>query len=399
MRKINLIILLSFLAISSYAQSEIEIMKKISENISKMKNASYTHTIITSEPDDSVFINKPSSVFEVYCRKNEDEYFKCNFFWGMSDAPNKIRHLYIDGVNRIIEWDKNQIIIDSLENSYGLPYKRALVPVIIGIQGIIDYGIANFASIQIHKELKVDSSFIKITFPDKVIEYINYKPWIVHCPGIEKNDEHSSYTIWYDNQYFPYKILREVNAERSLSTISELISDTITNKDLLSVAYIPNNFNIIDAKNGSTIEGDNPLENKTAPNWELLDPKINKIIKLNEIKAKVILINFTGIGCGHCKEAIPFIKQLKNDYIDNLEVLSIEIFVDNAEYILHYLELNQINYTYLIGTKSVKNDYSIGAAPQFFILDEDKKVSKVIVGYRKDVTDKLIIQKIEELIN
>lgn len=54
------------------------------------------------------------------------------------------------------------------------------------------------------------------------------------------------------------------------------------------------------------------MTGKKAPDWTLTDMKGQKV-SLSGIKSKVILLQFTGIGCGPCKISIPFLNRLKKN--------------------------------------------------------------------------------------
>lgn len=42
-------------------------------------------------------------------------------------------------------------------------------------------------------------------------------------------------------------------------------------------------------------------------------------------KSKVLLINFTGIGCGACQAAVPFLKELKGKFSnEDFDLIAIE---------------------------------------------------------------------------
>lgn len=381
-----------------FGQSELEVLKSISDKISEINNASYEANYKCGEPNDILFSSE-SNRFEVYSRNEKDEYLKCNYYWGLTEQPEKIRDLYVNGVKKSFDWDNNKITVDSLNYSF-LPYKLAIVPILIGTEGIIDYAIENYDSVNIELTNFNDSLKIKINFPDKVIENINYKPWIVSCPNIEKEDENSSYTFWVDNEFIPYKILREVHTQRCLTKISNLKYDTSSHETLLSGAYIPANFEIVDIENVPIKKKYYTLENTLAPKWSLYNPMENDTFNLNDIENKAIILMFTGIGCGHCKEAIPFMKNLKSQYgTDKLAVISIETFNKKPEYMKHYIELYGINYSYLMVDKSVKEEYNVSGVPHFFILNQSKMIQKEIIGYKKGETDLIIKEQIDKIID
>lgn len=137
-----------------------------------------------------------------------------------------------------------------------------------------------------------------------------------------------------------------------------------------------------------------------APDWTLRD--INEQdVSLAGFKSKVLLINFTGVGCGPCKMAIPFLNGLKNQFKkEELEVVAIESWKRKIHSIQNYINTNRINYKLLEGNDKVIQNYLDGnrGVPYYFILDENRVIKKIIYGYGKGTTDKEITDAIKELL-
>jgi len=111
------------------------------------------------------------------------------------------------------------------------------------------------------------------------------------------------------------------------------------------------------------------------------------------------LLQFTGIGCGPCHASIPFLKALAEDYKDkDFELLCIETWSKNISGIERYKAKNELNYPFLVGNTNLKENYKIQGVPAFFILDENRIIKKVNVGYKKGETEKTIIESIDALL-
>ena len=132
------------------------------------------------------------------------------------------------------------------------------------------------------------------------------------------------------------------------------------------------------------------------PDWKLSDT-FDKEYKSGEIKSKVILIQFTSTGCGACVTSIPYLKELREKYsIDNLEILAVECWGTNPIQVRKHIEKFDMNYPYLIGKKEMLDSFrgKETMAPLFFIIDQQRKVKKVITGFNSETT----VTKINELI-
>jgi len=180
----------------------------------------------------------------------------------------------------------------------------------------------------------------------------------------------------------------------------ESIEDVVFNHNKIEefkvANYIPDGFTLLTRKNQSETIMD--LTNKKAPELNLIDSD-NNPNSLRSFNSKVILIQFTGIGCGFCHLSVPFLKNLPNDYTpDDLALIAVETWSNDPEVVKRYVSNNKINYPYLLSTDEHKKLYQISGVPVFFILDENRIIRKIIRGYSKDSTDKEIRDAINALI-
>ncbi|MEA3480071.1 MAG: TlpA disulfide reductase family protein, partial [Bacteroidota bacterium] len=137
---------------------------------------------------------------------------------------------------------------------------------------------------------------------------------------------------------------------------------------------------------------------KKAPDWVLKDVKSNEV-ELSKLKSKVLVIQFTGIGCGPCHHSVPFVKQLVEDYKDkDFEFVSIETWSNNIDGLKRYQERNEFNFKFLKSNDDVNKAYDISSVPAFFIIDENRIIREVIRGYQKNLTDSKIIENINMLL-
>ncbi len=176
----------------------------------------------------------------------------------------------------------------------------------------------------------------------------------------------------------------------------EAVFNTAHEVDFNARDYFPDHFEIVQFKREAR-KKNHDLEGKIAPDWILKDVE-NNSIGLKDLKSKVIMIQFTGVGCGPCHQSLPFIKQLVKDYQNrDFEFVAIETWSNNIEGLRRYQENNNFNFKFLKSVESVTKDYDITSVPVFFILDENRVIRKVIYGYSKDTTDKEITAIINDL--
>ena len=176
----------------------------------------------------------------------------------------------------------------------------------------------------------------------------------------------------------------------------------LTINDFNASDYFPKDYEIVkysDLYKKKAEPTASSLIGKKAPGW-ILENIEAQPVSLADCKSKIILINFTGIGCGACQAAVPFLKQLKELFTsEEFELIAIESWSRKVSAIRNYANRKELNYTILNATNEVIKQYQTGgAAPYFFIVDQERIIRKVIRGYSNENTDKEIINAIKELL-
>jgi thiol-disulfide isomerase/thioredoxin len=162
--------------------------------------------------------------------------------------------------------------------------------------------------------------------------------------------------------------------------------------------YIPDGYDVRQYRQSNRKAKKPTLVGTVAPNWSLMDAD-NNIVSLRDLKSKVLLVQFTGIGCGACQMAIPFLKQLVIDFQANdFELLSLESWGSNIGALKKYRDHYKLNYRFLETPKEIGKKYELDAVPVFFILDENRVIRKRFNGYSEGTSDKKIREAINELI-
>ena len=142
----------------------------------------------------------------------------------------------------------------------------------------------------------------------------------------------------------------------------------------------------------SKAKSDNALK---APDFTLADLEGNWV-SLNQLKGKVVLLNFWGTWCGPCRREIPdFIKLAKKHKKDGLEIVGVTLTSGSAKKIQAFADQWGINYTLLTdieGNESQMVTALYGEAtgqritgiPTTFIIDRDGFIRQRYVGPRSE---------------
>lgn len=391
-----LVILMSLILING---CKVDINKndyllKVLDNLEKIKSATYYSTVSASMPGDTL-------EFKTYSRHTE-EYFNpsdtsvgSSFAVTQQDRTHKTSWFY-DGIAfTYLLWDEKRISIDSFQTST-LPHRPIGTPFFNYTKSIIKYALDTKDSITTDLKDFGDSIKFSLYIPYKVVEF-HGKPVANDNPYLSNKDEYSRYDIWIKkSNYLPYRYRRNMPHETSWQTCKNVEFNKDKIENFIVSKYFPKDFPISVQGRQKTEKVD--LVGKVAPDWFLQDIN-NSRIGLKDLKSKVIMIQFSGIGCGPCHMSIPFLKKLATEYKNmDFDFVSIETWSDNIEGIKRYQKNNDLNYIFLLSTEEISSSYQVGAVPVFYILDKDRVIRKIIEGYSEGTTDKVIKDAIKELI-
>lgn len=123
---------------------------------------------------------------------------------------------------------------------------------------------------------------------------------------------------------------------------------------------------------------------KAAPDFSLPDILQGKNYSLSQFKGKVVMINFFTFFCMPCREEMPDLNKIYNEYKGKgFQLLGIGLSSDPVQ--LRFL-VKQIglDYPVLAGDDKVSKDYgSIEIVPTTFIIDRQGNIAHKILGTRK----------------
>ena len=146
-------------------------------------------------------------------------------------------------------------------------------------------------------------------------------------------------------------------------------------------------------KNGKNQQGKS--SELFAPDFSLADLEGNTVT-LDQMRGKVVLLNFWGTWCGPCRKEIPdFINLMKKHKKDGLEIVGVTLTSGPPENIKAFADKWGINYKLLTDingneTQTVTALYGqatgkrITGIPTTFIIDREGVIQKRYVGPRSE---------------
>ena len=112
--------------------------------------------------------------------------------------------------------------------------------------------------------------------------------------------------------------------------------------------------------------------------------------KLDELKGKVIYIDFWASWCPPCVKSFPFMNQLNNELKDQgLHVIGVNLDekVSDAE---KFLERYPVQFSVLADpSKQCAKELQVMAMPTSVIIDKNGKIRHIHKGFRMDESEKL----------
>ena len=371
------------------ANNKNDYLRKVLGNLEKIKSASYFSTASTNIPGDTlVALNISVHTVEYF---NPADTFMGSSFAETQQMDNIKLDIFYDGkAVTYLDWNEKTITIDSFK-THSSDY-RGKAPFFNYTKSIIKYALETHDSISTDLKDFGDSLLFRLViYADKQVVFSG-KPYYIDDPN-SQGDKVSRYDIWINkSDDLPYKYRNSTSWQtcKNVEFNKDKIEDFIVSKKF------PSDFTITIRGQEKPVKSD--LLGKVAPAWVLNDTN-NNSIALEELKSKVLIIQFTGIGCGPCHASIPFLKQLVTDYREkDFEFVSIETWSKNIAVIKRYYNNNDLNYKFLMSTDDVTKNYQVNAVPVFYILDKNRVIRKIIRGYGIGATDEEIKDAINELI-
>jgi len=152
----------------------------------------------------------------------------------------------------------------------------------------------------------------------------------------------------------------------------------------LSVTTIPNYFRL--PKKRAPVKF---LENGAlAPPLNAFDLKGLKL-ENETYKGKVVLINFSLIGCPHCVGASQMLNRLHEKFKDSNFIILNIYPIDASETIARFDSRENVSTRSFTTDRSVQKAYPFDGYPSFYLIDNEGKIAQSYNGYYKELEAEL----------
>jgi thiol-disulfide isomerase/thioredoxin len=376
--------------------TSVEYLLKVKRNLESIKSATYTRITEQWNHGDTVAANIYKSYIKEYSNPSDSTIGSKFVVFDRADTT-RLEYCYDGHMRAIVYYEDEVVVIDSF-TLRPLPFRPLSPPFFNYVKSIIGYAISTNDSISLELKDCGESVYMKLTINEEnQIEFFG-KPFRMPSSPYTFGDNTSFYELWIDkSSNLPYKVRREMSHEISVAICKDIELNAIDIKDFKATRYFPKGYAIKPYKLRQNSISRHNLLGQKAPGW-MLESSAGTPINLDDLKSKVLLIQFTSVSCGPCNMSIPFLKQLVAEYRpSDFDLVAIECTSKSTIALERHQKRHGFDYKFLLSTKEVRNAYSIQSFPVFFVLDRNRMIRSVIYGYAYDKTDKEIRDIIERL--
>lgn len=311
--KLLLTILLLAETITANAQNaEKEYLKKVLTDLEKIESATYYVTNESWQPGDSTALSTLHGFIKEYDNPM-DSTIGASYVSLDANDTTKLEFCY-DGNIRALPYHENKKLAIDDFTFRPLPFRLVSPPFFNHAKNIIRYALTTKDHIVTELKDEGDNYYFKLVIDEnQQVEFFG-KAYHMPLPPFDIGSTTSIYELWINKSNdLPYKKRREMSHDISVSTCSNLAINRHTIYDFNASDYFPKDYEIVkysDLYKKKAEPTASSLIGKKAPGW-ILENIEAQPVSLADYKSKIILINFTGIGCGACQAAIPLLETAK----------------------------------------------------------------------------------------
>ena len=122
---------------------------------------------------------------------------------------------------------------------------------------------------------------------------------------------------------------------------------------------------------------------KVAPDFALHDLQ-GHLVRLEEFRGKVVLVNFWATWCAPCRVEMPWLVELYARYrTQGLEILGVSVDDDQPDRVRRFVQDRQVKYRIVLEDDAVVDAYGgLRFLPQTFFIGRDGRILERTYGIR-----------------
>lgn len=140
-------------------------------------------------------------------------------------------------------------------------------------------------------------------------------------------------------------------------------------------------------EDGASVRTDDAMD--LAQDWTLTDPE-GMEVTLSDLRGTVVILDFWATWCGPCTRTMPLLHQwMENDMPDNVLVFSINVWEEDKQKAIKYMNDNGFAMHLLFGDEDLTAAYGVEGIPYLCLIDAEGNLRFSHVGYTADLPDLL----------
>jgi thiol-disulfide isomerase/thioredoxin len=120
-------------------------------------------------------------------------------------------------------------------------------------------------------------------------------------------------------------------------------------------------------------------------------------VRLEDMKGKVVFLDFWAGWCPPCRASIPSVKKLHEKYAQNKDFAVIGVNMENMETARKLSAEKNIKYISAVADDVTARRYGVRGIPTFIIIDKRGEISKRWVGFSESLYDEWVVTSDEAL--
>lgn len=120
------------------------------------------------------------------------------------------------------------------------------------------------------------------------------------------------------------------------------------------------------------------------PLQQLENNVAGKTTSIADYKGKLIYLDFWASWCGPCRQSFPFLKEIRNKYVDQgFEIISVNVDVDLKD-ALGFLNSFPVNYPMLLDPDATMAAvYQVQGLPTAYLIDSEGNIVYKHLGFKE----------------
>ena len=399
MMKTTCLFTILLLAVVGCTESRESLLEKTLANVENVKFAAYYERARSWAPGDSLY--QETLWYQKEYDNPADTTIGASFLtWHAADTT-ALYSCYDGRVLMYLDHENRRVSLDDF-SSRSLPFRPVSAPFFNYTRSILRYLLTTTDSIDVQwLDDSPDSHHLRLTIhEDRQIEFFGHAQRMPENPFMPL-DPTSTYDLWIGkSDNLPRKVKRQMAHDISEDSCMLVQLNEEEASAIHAETYIPSGYEVHYRGEQGLVPSTHPLLGKPAPAWSLTDAW-GKPYSLSDTESRVVVMNFTGIGCGPCYAAIPFLNALPDRFSPgDCEVVSVECWGHKPHSLRVYADKNKLKYRFFVGSDAIIQDYLGGkrGVPVFVILDDRRIVRKVLIGYNPDSQGRDILQAVSEVL-